>query len=105
MSRELPPELRAKVARRIECPVAWCSGIWLEHGGDGSAPGHWVHDDADGIPLPHGAHLYRSQVGGGAIEWTLVVQGDGQSVSLPSKSTAVYADELMWGAPGVLRVT
>ena len=60
--------------RRIDCPVAWCTGSWLDHGGDGAPPAAWVHSD-DGIALVHGAALYRSQIGTGAVEWDLIIGG------------------------------
>lgn len=90
MSLNLPPELADQLGRRIDCPVSWCSGIWLEHGGDGASPDEWVHDDPKGIALPYGAHLYRSQMGAGPVEWSLTVDGDGQRVNLAPASLTDY---------------
>ncbi|WP_344049836.1 hypothetical protein [Microbacterium aoyamense] len=45
--------------------MTWCSGRWLDHGGDGEPPERWLHADDDGIDLPHGAILYQSQEGAG----------------------------------------
>lgn len=61
--------------RRIDCPVPWCGGLWIDHGGDGAEPDRWLHDEAEGIDLPHDTAFYRSQQGTGPMVWTLVVGG------------------------------
>lgn len=83
---------RVQVHRRIDCPVAWCAGRWLQHGGDGAAPEDWVHDEEIAMLLPHGAQLTRSKVGAGPIEWSLLLPGDGDaSFSLEPMRPASYA--------------
>lgn len=82
------------IRRRIDCPVLWCSGRWLEHGGDGQGPEDWVHDDEQGYALPHGAELHRSQIGAGPVEWTLNMRGEGASFTLELSTPAKYARRL-----------
>lgn len=74
MSEPTGAEL-AELRRRIDCPVSWCEGRWFDHGGDGSDPDEWYHEDGDGIDLPHGAFLGRSRVGSGPVSWSLVLPG------------------------------
>lgn len=101
---ELSGDWRAQLRRRIDCPVPWCDGRWLQHGGDGAAPDDWVHDEEYATTLPHGAHLSRSQVGAGPIEWSLAIEGDGGSVfSLAPMSPGDYA-ELLEQIAAALRV-
>lgn len=59
---------------RIGCPVPWCTGYVIDHGGDGSEPDAWRHSD-DGTDLVHGAALYRSQLGAGPTVWEMVAGG------------------------------
>lgn len=61
--------------RRIDCPVPWCGGLWIDHGGDGAEPEAWLHDETEGIDLPYGTAFYRSQQGAGPLTWSLVVGG------------------------------
>lgn len=83
---------RIEIHRRIDCPVSWCAGRWLQHGGDGAEPEDWVHDEETAILLPHGAQLTRSQVGAGPTEWSLLMPGDGgASFSLEPMSPQAYA--------------
>lgn len=62
------------MSNRIDCPIEWCTGSRLDHGGDGAEPETWVHSD-DGTELVHGAALYRARTGTGADEWELIVGG------------------------------
>lgn len=78
----MPDDELAMLARRIDCPVPWCSGLWIDHGGDGADPGQWLHEDEHGTDLPHGAFLGRSQLGGGPVEWSLTMRGDGAQYSM-----------------------
>ena len=73
--------MRRDMRRRIACPVPWCDGRWLDHGGDGCAPDEWLHTDG-GIDLPHGASLLRSQIGASPVEWSLAIDGDSGSMSV-----------------------
>lgn len=66
------------IRRRIDCPVEWCSGRWIEHGGDGAAPDEWVHSDDRGVELGCGATLLRDQLGAGPVTWMLHAEHDGQ---------------------------
>lgn len=70
-------ELRSLLSRRIDCPVPWCAGRWVDHGGEGQPPERWVHQDDDGFALPHGATLARDQEGAGPVTWSLYVEWDG----------------------------
>ena len=63
---------RVHAARRFDCPLAWCSGDWENHGGDGAPPEVWGHDCAHDIELPHGARLTRFREGTGPDVWTLM---------------------------------
>lgn len=73
MSVELTPEEHAAIERRIDCPVPWCRGGWLEHGGDGLPPEQWLHEEDHGHDLGHDAWIGRSQQGAGPIEWSFVM--------------------------------
>ncbi|WP_404433152.1 hypothetical protein LG299_02345 [Microbacterium lacus] len=75
-----PDEIAAKIRRRIDCPVEWCAGAWLEHGGEGQPPEQWVHSDLHGFRLPHGATLSRDQEGSGPLTWLLHAEWDGTSL-------------------------
>jgi len=66
-------DARQAMARRIECPVAWCDGAWLDHGGQGAPPDEWVHTGADAIDLPGGASLSRWSEGAGPVVWSLFI--------------------------------
>lgn len=74
MSIELTPDERADLGRRIDCPVPWCEGRWLDHGGDGRPPEAWLHEEDIGIELGHQAVLSRSRVGAGAVEWLFAIE-------------------------------
>lgn len=71
---ESDAQMTEMLRRRIECPVHWCEGRWVDHGGDGSAPEDWEHSD-EGIRTAHGGVLFRSQLGTGQSEWSLAVGG------------------------------
>lgn len=79
-------EALERAARQIDCPVEWCAGGWLEHGGGGQSPEDWVHQDALGFNLPFGAHLDRDQQGTGPVTWMLSLECDG--VRSPVRSDA-----------------
>lgn len=64
----------AQLRQRFECPVSWCTGSWLDHGGDGTGPDEWLHSD-DGREIVHGAALYRSREGAGPDMWEMVAGG------------------------------
>lgn len=64
--------------RRIDCPIAWCDGSWLDHGVDGGEPETWFHQDSSGVALPHGMTLYRSQEAGGDVTLMLVNSAGGE---------------------------
>jgi hypothetical protein len=44
---ELDGVLADLTARRFECPVPGCMGRALDHGADGAAPEHWLHESAE----------------------------------------------------------
>lgn len=92
---DITDEERAELRRRIDCPLAWCEGRWLDHGGDGAPPATWLHDDGHGIDLPHGASLHRSRVGSGPDEWSLALQGAGGRFSIPPATGARQYAELL----------
>jgi hypothetical protein len=62
------------MGHRIECPVEWCAGSWIDHGGDGAGPNEWLHSD-DGREIVHGAALYRSRRGTGEDVWEMIAGG------------------------------
>lgn len=68
MSAELTSGEREELARRIDCPVSWCEGRWLQHGGDGAPPHEWFHEERE-VALGHDAYLSRSQVGAAPVVW------------------------------------
>lgn len=72
-------EALERIERRIDCPLEWCHGAWLEHGGDGSDPDQWVHEAHAGIELGHGAALYRTREGAGPDQWSFI--WGGQSIA------------------------
>ena len=74
--------VREEIERRIDCPLDWCAGAWLAHGGDGAEPDQWLHEAEHAIGLPHGAGLDRSRLGAGPDEWSLAMQGDGARYSM-----------------------
>jgi hypothetical protein len=74
-SRMTPAE-RAEFERRIACPVLWCDGRWLEHGGDGQPPELWLHEDESGMEIAPGAVLTRAQEGSAPVVWSLAVDGN-----------------------------
>lgn len=63
-------------ARDIGCPVEWCGGRREQHGGDGSDPARWFHEDATTTPLPYGARAWRYQQGSGPILWSLILDAE-----------------------------
>ncbi|GEK86815.1 hypothetical protein GCM10007198_14040 [Microbacterium aerolatum] len=68
MTTQLPiPDLH----RSISCPVEWCSGSILDHGGAGDEPGDWVHSDGPGVVVMPGLTLCRSQIASGPVRWHL----------------------------------
>ena len=71
----------------IECPIEWCTGHLLDHGGDGAGPEDWLHSDY-GVELVHGVALYRSQVGSGPLEWEVVVGGATLAIGLDPANLA-----------------
>jgi hypothetical protein len=75
-------EFRAQLRRRIDCPVEWCAGIWLDHGGEGQPPELWVHQDENGFALPNGASLWRDQEGSGPVTWLLYIEWDGTNCAV-----------------------
>ena len=75
---------------RLACPVEWCTGYVVDHGGDGAEPDDWRHSD-DGTDLVHGAALYRSQHGAGPVVWEMVAGG---SVVAVGGDLAQLADRL-----------
>lgn len=69
-------DARSDRSRAIDCPIPWCEGRWLDHGGDGGAPHDWVHhgnlvalDDIAALPEST-AFTERVQFGSGAPGWT-----------------------------------
>jgi len=82
MNDGLTDEDRQRLARRIDCPVPWCEGRWIDHGGDGSGPDDWEHEDGDGIALTPDARLGRWQVGASPVEWSLYLDTDAGTVNL-----------------------
>lgn len=81
-------EALESAARSIDCPIEWCSGEWLDHGGQGQSPESWVHHDREGFALPHGARLFRDQLGSDPVDWILTLEHDGISAAV------VCADDL-----------
>lgn len=75
-------EFRAQLRRRIDCPVEWCAGIWLDHGGEGQPPEQWVHQDEFGFVLPHGATLFRDQEGSSPVSWLLHIEWEGTNCAV-----------------------
>lgn len=70
--------------RRIDCPISWCTGRWIEHGGYGEEPDQWVHTGAmvrfpaiDDLPESQ-AFIERIRFGSGTDGWNGQVKvGDG----------------------------
>lgn len=58
----------------IDCPIEWCAGYLLDHGGTGEAPDEWYHSSA-GITLPHGLMLVRAAHASGPERW--IIEGRG----------------------------
>ena len=68
---EIPDELHVAMQRRIACPLPWCDGRYLEHGGDGSGPDDWTHMSREPFALSYGAQLSRVRFGTDPDVWTL----------------------------------
>lgn len=94
-------ELRAAMRRRIDCPLPWCSGTWLDHGGDGQPPSDWIHASEDPAPIGGGAGVIRQQDGGGAEAWSLIV---GPSIAAEADSRDALAAQLRSWAASVDRL-
>lgn len=63
---------------RIECPISWCRGGHLSHGGDGAPPEEWEHFSG-ARDLGHGLALSRIQVGSELPRWHLT-RADGEEL-------------------------
>ena len=84
---------RAQLHRRIDCPVPWCTGFVLDHGGNGADPDNWRHSD-DGTDLAYGAALYRSQHGARPVVWEMVAGGTVVAVGGDLAQLAVRLQEI-----------
>lgn len=71
MSLDITPEEHAALVRRIDCPVTWCDGRWMDHGGDGAEPENWYH--AGDFALQHGARVGPHREGTGPIVWSFAL--------------------------------
>lgn len=94
-------ELRDAMRRRIACPIPWCAGTYLDHGGDGSAPDDWTHTSREPIPLPHGAELMRFRAGTDPDVWTVIHDG---AIVAESTSRAEIARTLRAWADAVEQI-
>lgn len=74
-------ELRATLHRLIDCPIAWCEGRWLDHGGEGNGPETWLHEaPATSLPLTESGtgqgYLSRFREGSGPDKWSVHIAVD-----------------------------
>lgn len=96
-------EWRAQIERRIACPIEWCSGRWLQHGGEGQSPDQWIHEDDDGIALVHGAKLHRDQEGVGPVTWALYIECDGTTSTVLAATALGNLADVLSDLSGAIR--
>ncbi len=71
---DIDDEARAILSRlhRFECPVPWCVGFDLDHGGNDAPPEEWVHtsayDDLEGL----GSGSLTATGGGPVLYWVSI---------------------------------
>lgn len=78
--------------RAFDCPIEWCDGSWIDHGGMGHYPDLWEHY---GIlhELPHGAFVQASSQGAGRAELTVAI--DAQLFdALPPHTASIILREI-----------
>ncbi|GAA1769733.1 hypothetical protein [Agromyces humatus] len=70
-------EFLAMNHRRIDCPLSWCRGRYLDHGGDGAEPDAWVHEGED-IKLGSLGSAAFIRVGAGPVRLAMSLELRGE---------------------------